>query len=46
MSENNSELIDAVTNELWKLDGTELLAVALVTGFDLDTIRALGGIPE
>ena len=38
------ELIEAVTNALWKLDGSQLAAVALVTGFTFDEIRDLGGI--
>ena len=44
MSEPNTELIEAIERQLWKLDGSTLAAVALITGFDLDTLRDLGGL--
>ena len=47
MSDTNPELlIEAITNALWKLDGTTLAAVALITGFDLNTIDELGGLND
>ena len=39
-----AELIEAVYNALWKLDGTTLAAVALITGFDVEQIKDLGGV--
>jgi hypothetical protein len=38
------ELIEAICNSLWKLDGTTLAAVALITGFTVDQIEDLGGV--
>lgn len=38
------DLIDEVSRELWKLDGTTLAAVALLTGFSVEAIRDLGGV--
>jgi len=38
------EIIEAVTNALWKLDGDDLARVALVTGFSVDELRDLGGL--
>lgn len=41
----NAELIEAVYSALWKLDGSQLAAVALVTGFSVEEIQELGGLP-
>lgn len=40
------DLIEAVYNALWKLDGTTLAAVALITGFDFEQIENLGGVED
>lgn len=46
MSEHhpNSALIEAITYRLWRLDSTQLAAVALTSGFDIETLRDLGGL--
>lgn len=44
MAQQNAELIEAITNQLWKLDGDELAAVALITGFTREELRDLGGL--
>lgn len=44
--EPNYELIAAIERQLYKLDGTEIAAIALISGFDFETIRELGGLPE
>lgn len=38
------EIIEAVTKALWRLDGSQLAAVALITGFSAEEIRDLGGL--
>lgn len=44
MAQKNVELIEAITNALWRLDGDELACVALATGFTREELRDLGGL--
>lgn len=46
MSDQNAALIEAVERTLWKLDGSTLAAVALITGFSIAEIDALGGLDD
>jgi len=46
MSEQNVALIEAVERALWKLDGSTLAAVALITGFSIAELDDLGGLDD
>lgn len=46
MSQPNAALIEAVEHALWKLDGTTLAAVALITGMSVEELNDLGGLDD
>lgn len=43
-ADDRAALIERIEYRLWQLDGTDLAAVALVTGLSIEELRDLGGL--
>ena len=42
--EDRAQIVEQVERLLWRMDEEPLLAIALISGLDVETLRDLGGL--